>query len=228
MPAMVGRFEYTHGWQSEYYQFCCNTLPIFGTRGDSLTMESRERQAALARARQGDNKALGELLQSFRPYVQAIVRGFRDKRLQGRLDDSDMTQNAFLEAHRSFATFQGTTVAELVLWLRAIALRTAGHSVRAYLGTEMRNPTREQTVADLSELPAASDTPSRQALQQEQASRLAEALGRLPDDMQRILLGRHVDELPYSVLAEQLGRSEAALRVLYTRALKRLREEIGS
>jgi RNA polymerase sigma-70 factor (ECF subfamily) len=191
-------------------------------------MESRERQAALARARQGDNQALGELLQSFRPYVQAIVRGFRDKRLQGRLDDSDMTQNAFLEAHRSFATFQGTTVAELVLWLRAIALRTAGHSVRAYLGTEMRNPTREQIVADLSELPAASDTPSRQALQQEQASRLAEALGRLPDDMQRILLGRHVDELPYSVLAEQLGRSEAALRVLYTRALKRLREEVGS
>ncbi|HMF17610.1 MAG TPA: sigma-70 family RNA polymerase sigma factor [Gemmataceae bacterium] len=191
-------------------------------------MESRERQAALARARQGDNKALGELLQSFRPYVQAIVRGFRDQRLQGRLDDSDMTQNAFLEAHRSFATFQGTTVAELVVWLRAIALRTAGHSVRAYLGTEMRNPTREQTVSDLSELPAASDTPSRQALQQEQASRLAEALARLPDDMQRILLGRHVDELPYAVLAEQLGRSEAALRVLYTRALKRLREEVGS
>ena len=51
-------------------------------------MEARERQAALARARQGDNKALGELLQSFRPYVQAIVRGFRDQRLQGRLDDS--------------------------------------------------------------------------------------------------------------------------------------------
>jgi RNA polymerase sigma-70 factor (ECF subfamily) len=191
-------------------------------------MESRERQAALARARQGDNKALGELLQSFRPYVQAIVRGFRDRRLQGRLDDSDMTQNAFLEAHRSFATFQGTTVAELVVWLRAIALRTAGHSVRAYLGTEMRNPTREQTVADLSQLPAASDTPSRQALHQEQASRLAEALARLPDDMQRVLLGRHVDELPYAVLAEQLGRSEAAVRVLYTRALKRLREEIGS
>jgi RNA polymerase sigma-70 factor (ECF subfamily) len=54
---------------------------------------------------------------------------------------------------------------------------------------------------------------------------MAEALSRLPEDMQQVLLGRHLDGASYGVLAERLGRSEGAVRVLYTRALRRLREE---
>jgi RNA polymerase sigma-70 factor (ECF subfamily) len=191
-------------------------------------MDARERQAALERARQGDGHALGELLQSFHPYVRAIVRGFQDKRLQARLDDSDMIQIAFLEAHRSFPNFQGSTVAEWVVWLRQVVLRACGHARREQLATAKRDPAREQVGETLNNLPAdASESPSGLAIQHEQTARLAEALARLPDDMQRVLLGRHVDELPYAVLAEQLGRTEAAVRVLYTRALRRLRLECG-
>jgi RNA polymerase sigma-70 factor (ECF subfamily) len=54
---------------------------------------------------------------------------------------------------------------------------------------------------------------------------MAEALARLPDDMQQVLLGRHMDGLSYAELAGRLGRTEAAVRVLYTRALRRLRDE---
>jgi RNA polymerase sigma-70 factor (ECF subfamily) len=68
-------------------------------------------------------------------------------------------------------------------------------------------------------------TPAEQAIRSEQAARMAAALARLPEDMQQVLLGRHMDDLPYTILAEHLGRSEAAVRVLYTRALRRLREE---
>jgi RNA polymerase sigma-70 factor (ECF subfamily) len=62
-------------------------------------------------------------------------------------------------------------------------------------------------------------------MQQEQAARLTAALARLPDDMQQVLLYRHVDGLSYADLAALLGRSEGAVRVLYTRALRRLRKE---
>lgn len=45
--------------------------------------------------------------------------------------------------------------------------------------------------------------------------------------MQQVLLGRHVDQASYADLAERLGCSEGAVRVLYTRAVRRLREECG-
>ena len=56
---------------------------------------------------------------------------------------------------------------------------------------------------------------------------MAEAVARLPEDMQAVILGRHVDDAPYAELAARLGRSEGAVRVLYTRALRRLRDELG-
>jgi DNA-directed RNA polymerase specialized sigma24 family protein len=44
--------------------------------------------------------------------------------------------------------------------------------------------------------------------------------------MQQVILGRFVEDQPHAVLAERLGRSEAAVRMLYLRALRRLREEL--
>ena len=188
-------------------------------------MNAGERQAALDRARRGDVQAFGELLESYRPYVRVLVRGFHDERLRARLDGSDLIQDALLEAHRCFAQFRGAAVAELTAWLRQIVLRTAGRTLRGHLGTDRRDAGRERAAGAAAECAADGSTPSAQAIRHEQAARMAEALARLPDDMQQVLLGRHTDDLSYAVLAERLGRSEAAVRVLYTRALRRLREE---
>ena len=131
-------------------------------------------------------------------------------------------QDALLEAHRSFGTFRGTTVAELVVWLRQIAVRSAGHTLRGHRETAKRDLAREQPVQDLAV--ASDNSPSAVAIRHEQAARMAEALGRLPGDMQQVLLGRHMDGLSHAEIAQRLGRSEGAVRVLYTRALRRLRE----
>jgi RNA polymerase sigma-70 factor (ECF subfamily) len=187
-------------------------------------MDARERQAALEQARQGNTQALGQLLQSFRPYLRVILRSFRDERLQGRVDDSDLMQDALLEAHRSFADFRGETVGQLVMWLRRIVLRTAGHTVRSFAGTGKRDLEREQPADDLEGLAAdTGSSPSAQAIRHEQAALMAEALAELPEDMQQVLLARHVEDLPYAVIAQRMERSENAVRMLYVRALKRLR-----
>src|SRR5947209_20263211 len=107
-------------------------------------MDSRERLAVLLAARQGDAEALGRLLDGFRPYVRVIVRSLGDRRVQARVDESDFVQDALLEAHRSFAGFKGETVAELVVWLRQIVVRTTGRTMRGLLGTARRDPTREE------------------------------------------------------------------------------------
>ena len=192
-------------------------------------MNAGEQQAALARARLGDRDALGQLLESFRPYVRYLVRALGGERLQPRLGESDLIQDALLEAHRSFAGFRGTTVAELVMWLRQIVLRSAGRTLRSFAGTGKRDPAREQPAEDLDALAADSgSSPSAEAVRHEQAARMAEALACLPEDMQQVLLARYVDDLPYAVIAQRMNRTETALRMLYVRALRRLREIYAS
>jgi RNA polymerase sigma-70 factor (ECF subfamily) len=189
-------------------------------------MTSAERQAALERARQGDSAALGALLESFRPYAGMIARSLRDHRLRARVEESDLIQDALLEAHRSFAGFRGDTLAALTAWVRQIVIRTVRQTLRRHLDAGKRDAGRECPTDALDGLAADSgSTPSAEAIRHEEAARLAAALDRLPEDMRLVLLGRHVDGLSYGVLAERLGRSEGAVRVLYTRALRRLREE---
>jgi len=185
----------------------------------------RNRQTALAQAQRGDSAALGELLESFRPYVRVIAHALHDRRLQGRADDSDLIQDAFLEAQRSFGDFRGQSVAELAVWLRYIVVRTSRRSLRQFVGTGKRDPAREQVIDDLAELAADSgSSPSAVASRHEEAARMAEALAQLPEEMQQVLLARHVDDLSHATIASQLGRSEGATRMLYLRALRRLRE----
>jgi RNA polymerase sigma-70 factor (ECF subfamily) len=190
-------------------------------------MNAGEQQTALARARLGDSRALGQLLESFRPYVRCLVRALGGERLQPRLGESDLIQDALLEAHRSFGEFRGGTVAELTSWLRRIVLRTAGHALRDHLEAGKRALGSEEPAAALDGRADSASTPSAQVERHEEAARMAEALARLPDEMQQVLLGRHMDGLSYAALAERMGRSEGAVRVLYTRALRRLREECG-
>ena len=188
-------------------------------------MSPGERLQALECARRGDTQALGKLLESFRAYVRMIVRGLHDPRLRGRLDESDFIQDALLEAHRSFASFRGSSVAELAAWLRQIAIRTAGRTLRGFVGTAKRALDCEFPGGAIDSLPASpGESPSDQAIRHEEAASLADALSLLPDDMQQVLLSRHLDGLSHAEVAQALGRSESAARMLYLRALRRLRE----
>jgi RNA polymerase sigma-70 factor, ECF subfamily len=188
-------------------------------------MDNTARQAALELARQGDARALGELLQSFRPYLRAVVRTFQGEDLQSQIDDSDLIQDTLVEVHRSFPGFQGETVAEFVAWIRRIALRSAARTAGKLKGSsqaETVNGLPQDGAIDL--VPDPGSTPSAQVIRQELASRITDELAKLPKDMQLVLLGRLVDGLPHAAIAERLNRSEEAVRMLYVRALSRLRD----
>src|SRR5262245_14006107 len=187
-------------------------------------MSAGEQQAALERARLGDVQALGSLLHSYRPYVRCLLRALGTHRLQPRCDESDLLQDVLLEAHRAFAEFRGGTVVELTAWLRQIARRTAGHALRDHLATGKRDLGREASADALADYADSGGGPDAALLRHELAARTARLVARLPEDMQQVLFGRHIDGLSYAALAERLGRSEGAVRVLYTRALRRLRE----
>jgi RNA polymerase sigma-70 factor (ECF subfamily) len=187
-------------------------------------MTAAERRDALARARQGDRDAWGALLESFRPYLWAVIVAVRDARLRHRVGDSDLVQDALLAASQGLERFRGGTVAELALWLRRIAVRTVAQATRTHLGAQKRSLALEQAAAaDLASLAGPGSSPSAQAVRQEEAARVAEALAQLPEDMRAVVLARHVEDRPHAVIAAELGRSEGAVRVLYVRAVQRLR-----
>src|SRR4051794_17576727 len=93
----------------------------------------------LAAVRAGDRQALGPLLEQYRNYLALLARVQIGRRLRGKVDDSDLIQETFLEAHRNFDRFRGASEAELVSWLRQILAANLANLVRRYYGTKRRD-----------------------------------------------------------------------------------------
>src|SRR4051812_5331281 len=89
----------------------------------------------LAQARSGTPEALGRLLERYRNYLSILARVQIGRRLQRKVDEADLVQETFLEAHRAFERFRGTSEGELVQWLRQILAARIVMLVRHYFGT---------------------------------------------------------------------------------------------
>jgi RNA polymerase sigma-70 factor (ECF subfamily) len=186
----------------------------------------------LALARAGGPDALGRLLEGYRNYLTLLARVQIGRRLQRKVEEADLVQETFLEAHRGFDRFRGTSEAELVQWLRQILASRIAMLVRHYCGTQRRNIDLERALADELDrssrqlggaLVASGTSPSQGAARREQAVLLADALARLPDDYRRVIRLRHLEGLTFVEVARQMGRSVDAVEKLWARALVQLR-----
>lgn len=190
----------------------------------------------LQRARTGCPEALGQLLEQYRNYLKILVRLQIYRRLQGKVDPSDLVQETFLEAHRDFRQFRGATEREFVSWLRQILVGNLVNVVRHYQGTQCRDVRLERDLAtDLEEssraldqqLLARASSPSQQAARREQAVILADALGCLPDDYREAIILRHLEGMSFPQIALRMGRSVDSVKKLWARALAQLRLLLG-
>jgi RNA polymerase sigma-70 factor (ECF subfamily) len=197
---------------------------------------SPDTEQLLTQARQAGGEAVGRLLERYRNYLALLARGQIRRELQGRVDDSDVVQETFLAAHRDFASFRGTTEAELVRWLRQILAARLADLVRHHVGAKRRDVRLEQRLAD--ELDRSSralgaslvdrrPSPSQLAARREQAVLLADALKALPPDYAEVIVLRHIEGLSFPEVAGRMGRSAAAVEKLWVRALVRLRRALG-
>jgi RNA polymerase sigma-70 factor (ECF subfamily) len=187
-------------------------------------------------ARAGTDAALGPLLDLYRNYLRLLARVEIGRRLQGKLDASDLVQETFLEAHRHFTQFRGTSEPQFVSWLRQILAAKVANLVRHYLGTQGRDVRLEQGLAaDLdnssrllgADLVAALSSPSQQAVRREQAVLLANALERLPEDYREVIVLRHLEGLSFPEVARRMGRTLDSVQKLWLRGLARLRQVFG-
>ncbi len=193
---------------------------------------SSDRAKLLLQARQGADTARGELLENYRVYLDLLARVEIGRRLQTKVDASDVVQETFLEAHRNFAQFRGGSEAEFVAWLRGILAARIANVVRHYVGTQGRDIRREQALEiNLDHSSRALDrglislhsSPSQQAVRHEQGVFLAQALARLPEDYREVVVLRHLEELSFPEVALRMERSLDSVQKLWVRALARLR-----
>src|SRR5262245_12367401 len=102
----------------------------------------------LARARAADGPALGQLLERYRGYLCLLARVQIGRRLQQKVDPADLVQDTFLEAHRNWGRFRGTTEGELLAWLRRILAAQTADLLRRYLGSRCRDVRLERELAE--------------------------------------------------------------------------------
>jgi RNA polymerase sigma-70 factor (ECF subfamily) len=200
----------------------------------SMTQSTSSVAALLAATRRGESAAAGELLQRYREWLCLLARLQLGRRLRAKCDASDVAQQALLEACRALPEFRGGTEAEFTAWLRQILAHVLTHEGRRYYGTQQRALEREvsleqallESSQQLGGLLAASDpSPSQEVVRREQGVLLADVLARLPADYREVIILRNLEGLSHEAVAQRMGRGVGAVRMLWVRALARLREE---
>jgi RNA polymerase sigma-70 factor (ECF subfamily) len=185
--------------------------------------------------RSGDRAAQGKILYRYEPWLKLLARVQLDSRFQGKFDASDVVQQTLLEACRALPQFRGHTEAEFLAWLRQVLAHVLAHEIRRYRGTQQRDLDREvsldQALAQSSQrlgdmLAAPGSSPSQQAARHEQELLLADVLARLPNDYREVIILRNLEGLSHEAIARRMDRTAGAVRMLWVRALARLREEI--
>ena len=170
-------------------------------------------------------------LERYRSALRLLAHAQLARHRQLGLEASDLVQQTFEKAWRDREQFRGSTEAERFAWLRKILHHTfldeydrrrAGRRDRARQALEAD---LTGSFAGLDELLAAKQTsPSERAVRNEDLTRLAEALERLPPDQREVVTLKHLVGLTLAQISERLGRSSEAVAGLLFRGRIRLRE----
>jgi RNA polymerase sigma-70 factor (ECF subfamily) len=205
-------------------------MAAIGTAHEEMDIPS-----LITSARRGSKSSIGELLQQYRNYLIVLAATQIEKRLQPRVSPSDVVQETMLRAHKNFGQFRGATEHELLAWLRQILVNNlatfvehhmlaARRDVRREVSMERLGAALEQSTIQLAALiPAQGKTPSVAVQQREDAVLLADRMAKLPDDYREVLVLRNLQGLPFEEVAERIGRSIGATRMLWLRAIEKLR-----
>ncbi len=189
----------------------------------------------IQQAKQGEDAALGELFARYRNYIALLARLGLNPELRAKIDPSDVVQETFLHAQRSFPKFIGASEGEFLQWLKAIFVKRLATQRRRFLDTAGRNLRREQSLRAMVDqssqtlnqaFMAADPSPSENTMRRERGVLLADALARLSPDHREVILLRSLEDHPFTEVAARMGRSLDSVRGLWARAFVKLSEAL--
>ena len=201
-------------------------------------MSSSSSLRLLEQARSGDSESLGLLLKNYFRYLNSLSEGQIDPRVRQRVSPSDIVQETLLEAHRDFKSFVGTSLEEFTGWLRKILFNNLSTAIESHLLTAKRDIRRQRSLnqqnndnsrifGDMEQLFNASATsPSAPLNSDESVKELMMAIGRLPAAYRQVIQLRHFEGMTFAEIAVRLDRTSGATRMLWMRAVEKLKNEM--
>jgi RNA polymerase sigma-70 factor (ECF subfamily) len=206
--------------------------------GTTSTSDPDPSDELLRRAGAGDQHALAELFDRYRDRLRRMVRLRMDRRLQGRVDPSDVLQEAQVEILRRATAYAADPRLPPFLWIRFITGQRLMALHRHHLGARLRSagqeialhhgPMPQATSASLAEMLLGHLTSPTQAAQRAEVRLLLqEAINGMDPLDREVLTLRHFEELSNAEVAQLLGLSKTAASNRYIRALERLRESLA-
>jgi RNA polymerase sigma-70 factor (ECF subfamily) len=202
--------------------------------------DARDDDELRRRLEQGDERALVELFTRHRERLRRMVRLRLDRRLQGRIDSSDVLQEAHVEVARRAREYLEQQTMPPYLWFRFLTSQALLALHRHHFGSRKRDPAQEVSLRPQGPPQATSislaemllgrlTSPTIAARRAEMQLRLQELLNTMEPLDREVVALRHFEELSNSEVAQVLGLSKTAASNRYLRAmgrLKKLLEEI--
>jgi RNA polymerase sigma-70 factor (ECF subfamily) len=192
--------------------------------------ETRELEQAVA----GNQESWNTLVSQQRDRLRRLVAFRMDDRLQGRIDPSDVIQEAMIEAWQRLPEFAKEQKVPLFVWLRTLTLQRLSMLRRTHIERNKRTVNREVDIQqdDSSSAMAialidSAISPSSVVQRQEILGHIQERLVGMDPIDREVLALRHFEQLGNTEVASVLGISTAAASLRYSRALRRLRDIIS-
>src|SRR6516165_8063305 len=194
----------------------------------------------LHRALAGDESALAALFDGYRDRLRRMIRLRLDRRLSGRVDSSDVLQEAYLDVRKRIAEYARDPAAmPFSLWLRLIAGQRMTDVHRYHLGAQMRDAGQEislhrgpfpqaSSISLAAQLLGALTSASKAAIRAEHKLIVQEALNGMDPIDREVLTLRHFEDLTNDETALVLDLNKSAASNRYIRALRRLKEILSS
>jgi RNA polymerase sigma-70 factor (ECF subfamily) len=188
----------------------------------------------VARLRSGDEAALAEFVEANRPALMGFLHARIGGHLAKKVEPEDILQDACLEAIRSL---DKAPLAEWdpLHWLFQVCERKIIDAHRKFFESQKRDAAREASIPDGSEmagglgnlLAASMTTPSAAFSRDQRQLRVLAAIDTLPEDQREALRLRYLVGLPSKEIAQKLGKTDGAIRVMLSRSLAKLQEMLG-
>ena len=180
------------------------------------------------RFKQGDQSAFDEMVTRYWDRIYGMV----NQLLRNPQDAEEVTQDAFIRAHRGLVNFRGDSA--FSTWLYQIATNLARNRYwywwrrkrdKSISFEQPLGPEGDTTLADI--IPAEVPTPEDVTVTQEFVQRIAEGMEKLSPKHREILILRNVKNLSYEEIAQILHISVGTVKSRIARARESLRGRLG-
>ena len=187
----------------------------------------------------GDSDALASAFEVHRDRLRQIVLARLDSKLKGRVDPSDVLQEAFIDMAKRLPNFsKRTEPMSVFVWMRLVATESIVNTHRKHLAAGKRDARKEQplqvyngnatSICLAENMLARYSSAGNKALRRELKTILMDTLRTMDSIDQEIILMRTFEDLTNVEAAEALGLSQRGASNRYIRALARLHSSLES